>query len=116
MLTPKGQRMNDKIEQGAVAAQVAAAKVPSRDGLLGLAVAVVVIAGLFLAKDVLIPITLAVLLSFVLSPIVLFLRRLRLPKGLAIFVAVISALGVLGGIGTLRWCRFFGQGVKLLPI
>lgn len=101
LLTPKGQRMNDKIEQGAVAAQVAAAKVPSRDGLLGLAVAVVVIAGLFLAKDVLIPITLAVLLSFVLSPIVLFLRRLRLPKGLAIFVAVISALGVLGGIGTL---------------
>ena len=93
--------MNDRIEQGAAAAQVAAAKVPSRDGLLGLAVAVVVIAGLFLAKDVLIPVTLAVLLSFVLSPIVLLLRRLKLPKGLAIFVAVMSALGVLGGIGTL---------------
>lgn len=93
--------MNERIEQGAAAAQVEAAKVPSRDGLLGLAVAVVVIAGLFLAKDVLIPITLAVLLSFVLSPIVLLLRRLKLPKGLAIFVAVMSALGVLGGIGTL---------------
>ncbi|KQN74715.1 AI-2E family transporter [Sphingomonas sp. Leaf62] len=92
--------MNDELG-GASAAGVAAAKVPSRDGLLGLAVAVVVIAGLFLAKDVLIPITLAVLLSFVLSPIVLFLRRVKLPKGLAIFVAVISALGVLGGIGTL---------------
>ncbi|KQN82213.1 hypothetical protein ASE90_11035 [Sphingomonas sp. Leaf67] len=92
--------MNDELG-GASATGVAAAKVPSRDGLLGLAVAVVVIAGLFLAKDVLIPITLAVLLSFVLSPIVLFLRRLKLPKGLAIFVAVMSALGVLGGIGTL---------------
>lgn len=92
--------MNDELG-GASATGVAAAKVPSRDGLLGLAVAVVVIAGLFLAKDVLIPITLAVLLSFVLSPIVLFLRRVKLPKGLAIFVAVISALGVLGGIGTL---------------
>ena len=92
--------MNDELG-GASATGVAAAKVPSRDGLLGLAVGVVVIAGLFLAKDVLIPITLAVLLSFVLSPIVLFLRRLRLPKGLAIFVAVVSALGVLGGIGTL---------------
>ena len=35
--------------QGAGATGVTAAKVPSRDGLLGLAVAVVVIAGLFLA-------------------------------------------------------------------
>jgi len=93
--------MNDRFGQQASAASVTAAKVPSRDGLLGLAVAVVVVAGLFLAKDVLIPITLAVLLSFVLSPIVLLLRRLRIPKGLAVFVAVLSALGVLGGIGTL---------------
>lgn len=87
--------------QGAGATGVTAAKVPSRDGLLGLAVAVVVIAGLFLAKDVLVPVTLAILLSFVLSPIVLLLRRLRVPKGLAIFVAVLSALSVLGGIGAL---------------
>ena len=87
--------------QGASATGVAAAKVPSRDGLLGLAVAVVVIAGLFLAKDVLVPITLAILLSFVLSPIVLLLRRLRVPKGLAIFVAVLGTLGALGGVGTL---------------
>ena len=93
--------MDDGSERAASAAGVAAAQVPSRDGLLGLAVAVVVIAGLFLAKDVLIPITLAVLLSFVLSPIVLLLRRLRAPKGLAIFVAVLGALGVLGGIGSL---------------
>ncbi|MDP1027075.1 AI-2E family transporter [Sphingomonas sp. KR1UV-12] len=83
------------------ASGVVAAKVPSRDGLLGLAVAVVVIAGLFLAKDVLVPVTLAILLSFVLSPIVLLLRRLHMPKGLAIFVAVLGTLGVLGGIGTL---------------
>jgi hypothetical protein len=83
------------------ASGVAAAKVPSRDGLFGLAVAVVVVAGLFLAKGVLVPITLAILLSFVLSPIVLLLRRLRVPKGFAIFVAVLSALGALGGIGTL---------------
>ncbi|MCT8003154.1 AI-2E family transporter [Sphingomonas sanguinis] len=93
--------MGDGMGRPASATGVAAAKVPGRDGLLGLAVAVVVIAGLFLAKDVLIPITLAVLLSFVLSPIVLLLRRFRLPKGFAIFVAVLCALGVLGGIGTL---------------
>lgn len=81
--------------------QVTAAQVPGVNGLLGLAVGVVVIAGLFFAKDVLIPITLAILLSFVLSPIVAFLRRLRLPKGLAVMAAVLVALGLLGGVGTL---------------
>ncbi|MGR6330330.1 AI-2E family transporter [Sphingomonas sp. XXL09] len=93
--------MDKGMAQAARANGVIAAKVPSRDGLLGLAVAVVVIAGLFLAKDVLVPITLAILLSFVLSPIVLLLRRLRMPKGLAIFVAVLGTLGILGGVGTL---------------
>jgi predicted PurR-regulated permease PerM len=77
------------------------AQVPGLDGLLGLAVGVVVIAGLFFAKDVLIPITLAVLLSFVLSPIVAALRRLRVPRGFAIMLAVLSALATLGGIGTM---------------
>ena len=41
-----------------------------------LAVSVVVIAGLYLAREVMIPITLAVLLSFVLMPLVQRLRRL----------------------------------------
>ncbi len=83
------------------AAQVTPAQVPGMAGLLGLAVFVVVIAGLFFAKDVLIPITLAILLSFVLSPLVSGLRRIRVPKGLAVMVAVLTALGILGGIGTL---------------
>lgn len=82
-------------------AQVIAAQVPGINGLLGLAVGVVVIAGLFFARDVLIPITLAILLSFVLSPAVTLLRRARLPKGLAVMVAVLCALGLLGGVGTL---------------
>ncbi|MFS0773505.1 AI-2E family transporter [Sphingomonas sp. 1P08PE] len=83
------------------AAQVSPAQVPGMNGLLGLAVFVVVIAGLFFARDVLIPITLAILLSFVLSPLVAGLRRIRVPKGLAVMVSVLAALGVLGGIGTL---------------
>ena len=80
--------------------QVAAAQVPGMAGLLGLAVGVVVIAALYFASDVLIPITLAVLLSFVLSPIVSALRSIRFPKGLAVIVSVLCALGVLGAIGT----------------
>lgn len=82
-------------------ARVAPAQVPGMSGLLGLAVGVVVIAGLFFAKDVLIPITLAILLSFVLSPVVSLLRHARLPKGLAVMISVLAALGLLGGVGTL---------------
>ena len=67
----------------------------------------VVVAGLFFAKDVLIPIMLAILLSFVLSPIVSLLRRLRLPKTLAVLTTVIAALGMIGGIGDIG--RFPGS-------
>ena len=47
---------------------VAAAEIPGVQSLLTLAVFVVVVGGLSLAKEVLVPITLAVLLSFVLAP------------------------------------------------
>lgn len=77
------------------------AHVPGLTGLLGLAVGVVVVAGLYLGRDVLIPITLAILLSFVLSPVVQGLRRLRVPRGPAVFATVLLALGMLGAIGTL---------------
>ena len=84
----------------ASSAPVSPAAVPGAGGLLGLAVGVVVIAGLYFAKDVLIPITLAIILSFVLSPIVALLRRWRVPKSLAVLAAVLAAFGVVGGIGT----------------
>ena len=76
------------------------ANVPGLRGLLGLAIGVVVIAGLYLGQEVLIPVTLAILLSFVLSPVVALLRRLRIPRAPAVLVSVLFALGVLGGIGT----------------
>jgi len=81
-------------------AQVAAAEVPGLSGLLGLAVGVVVVAALYLARDVLVPIMLAVLLSFVLAPLVSVLRRLRLPRTLAVITTVVLALGVIGVLGS----------------
>ena len=89
------------IDQPPHATHVQPVAVPGVAGLLGLAVGVVVIAGLYFAQDVLIPITLAILLSFVLSPIVAALRRWRVPKALAVLVAVLVALGVVGGVGTI---------------
>ena len=57
--------------------------------------------GLYLARVVLIPIALAVLLSFLLSPVVTWLRRIYLPRIIAVFLAVILALAAAAAIGGL---------------
>jgi predicted PurR-regulated permease PerM len=76
-------------------AQVTAAERPTTASLLALAVAVVVIAGLYLGREVLVPITLALLLSFLLAPLVGLLRRVGLPKTAAVLLATVLALGVI---------------------
>jgi predicted PurR-regulated permease PerM len=84
-------------------AQVAPAETPGLRGLTTLAVSVVVVAGLYLGREVLIPITLAILLSFVLAPLVDLFRRIHLGRipsvVLAVFIAVSVILAIGGVIG-----------------
>ena len=87
-------------EPPAEIATVDPAEVPGLSGLLGLAVGVVVVAALYLARDVLVPIMLAVLLSFVLAPLVSLLRKVRLPRVLAVVIAVLLALGIFGALAS----------------
>jgi predicted PurR-regulated permease PerM len=87
---------------------VAPAETPGLKGLLTLAVAVVVVAGLYLGRAVLIPITLAVLLSFLLAPIVNLLRRIHLGRVLSVIVAVLLALGIISALGGLIGAQFAG--------
>ena len=68
---------------------------------MALQVGVVVVAGLYLGREVLIPITLAILLSFLLGPVVDLLRRLQFPRTLAVLVSVVLALGLALGVGGL---------------
>ena len=80
---------------------VAAAAAPELRTLVAIAMSAIVVATLYIAQDVLIPITLAVLLSFVLSPLVDVLRRIGLWRAAAVGVSVLVALGAIGLIGTL---------------
>ncbi len=80
--------------------QVVPAEAPSGGSLLALAVGVVTVAALYLARDVLVPIMLAVLLSFILSPVVELLQRLRLPRVPSVVFAVLFALGVFAMLAT----------------
>ena len=61
---------------------------------------VVVVGALYLGRDILIPLALAILLSFMLAPVAIRLRRLglgRIPAVLSIVVLLFVALFVLGG-------------------
>jgi predicted PurR-regulated permease PerM len=59
-----------------------------------------IVAGLYFGRDVLVPIALAVLLSFVLAPVVIALGRLHLGKVASVLATVIVAFALLAGLGT----------------
>ena len=68
--------------------------------LVMVALGVVVVAALYLAREVLIPITLAILLSFVLGPVLSLFRRLHLPRVPAVLLAIILALCIIATLGS----------------
>jgi predicted PurR-regulated permease PerM len=74
---------------------------PSLHGLASVITGVVVVCALYFGRAVLIPITLSVLLSFLLAPLVQMLRRLRMGQLPSIFIAVLFALAALLAIGAL---------------
>lgn len=69
------------------------------DRIFRLLVGITIVATAYYAQAVLIPITLAVLLTFILAPLVALLRRIHLPRVVAVLLAVFLALGVILGIG-----------------
>jgi predicted PurR-regulated permease PerM len=74
---------------------------PGMRALLSLVTGVVVICALYFGRAVLIPIILAVLLSFLVAPFVDLLRRLRLGQVPSVILAVLVALSVLTAVGAL---------------
>src|SRR5665648_451288 len=69
--------------------------------LQGLLIATIVIGGLYFAREVLLPLALAIILSFVLTPPLLLLRRIKVPRVLAVILVVAIAFGIIGGLGWL---------------
>ena len=59
------------------------------------------IAALYFGREVLVPIALAILLSFVLAPFVGLLQRIRVPRGLAVVSVVVLAFMAIFGLGSL---------------
>ncbi|HEY8250117.1 MAG TPA: AI-2E family transporter [Burkholderiales bacterium] len=78
--------------------------------LAGLLVAA---AFLYLARDVLIPLALAILLAFLLAPMVRQLERLRLGRIASTFIAVVIAFSVIGGVGWVAARQALSLAAKL---
>ena len=74
---------------------------PASGGLTTVLLAVVVVAALYFGRDVLMPVALAVLLSFVLTPLVSFLQRWYVPRSLAVITVVLIAFAAILGAGAL---------------
>ena len=67
--------------------------------LTSLLVGVTIVVALYVGRDVLVPIALAILLSFALAPVVRLLRRAWLGRIPAVFLAVILSLGMILSLG-----------------
>ncbi|HEY4233429.1 MAG TPA: AI-2E family transporter, partial [Lacipirellulaceae bacterium] len=67
--------------------------------LVTLATAVIVIAALVFAKEILLPIAVAILLSFVLTPVAEWIERWGLGRVPSVALVVVLAFTILGGIG-----------------
>jgi predicted PurR-regulated permease PerM len=63
--------------------------------------AVIVIMTLYFGREIIIPIALAILLSFVLAPLVGLLQQMHVPRGLAVVSVVILAFAVIFALGSL---------------
>jgi predicted PurR-regulated permease PerM len=63
--------------------------------------AVIIVAMLYFGREIIIPIAMAILLSFVLAPLVGILQRIHVPRGLAVVTVVIFAFAVIFATGSL---------------
>jgi len=63
--------------------------------------AVIIIAMLYFGREIFMPIALAILLSFVLAPVVGILQRVHVPRGLAVVSVAILAFALIFAMGSL---------------
>ena len=75
--------------------------VPAGLAFTNFVILAIVVAALYFTRDILVPIALAVLLSFLLAPLVRLLQRWRLPRSLAVMCAVLGALAVALSLATM---------------
>jgi predicted PurR-regulated permease PerM len=87
----------------------------SPGGLGSVATCALIIATLYIGREVFVPVALAVLFSFVLAPLVKLLQKFKLPRSIAVISVVLCAFAIIAGLAM----AMVGQATQLagdLPI
>jgi predicted PurR-regulated permease PerM len=74
---------------------------PPGTALINMAAAALIVTALYFGREVLVPVALAVLFSFVLAPFVIRLQSWRVPRTLAVLVAVFIGFSIIFSLGGL---------------
>ena len=69
--------------------------------MINLAVAALIVTGLYFGREILVPVVLAILLSFVLSPFVTRLQSWRIPRIVSVLVVVLIGFSIIFSLGGL---------------
>ena len=69
--------------------------------LTNMAVAALIIAALYIGREIFVPLALAVLLSFVLAPFVIWLHSWRIPRTASVLIVVIFGFSIIFSLGGL---------------
>jgi predicted PurR-regulated permease PerM len=75
--------------------------IPVGPAFTNLFMGVLIVATLYFARDILIPVVLAVLLTFVLTPVVTFLQGWRVPRTIAVVAAMLVAMMIILSLGAM---------------
>ena len=69
--------------------------------LVSVMLIIIVVAVLYVAREIFVPLALALMFSFVLAPLVTRFERLKIGRVPAVLLAVLIAFGIIGGVGYL---------------
>jgi predicted PurR-regulated permease PerM/methylmalonyl-CoA mutase cobalamin-binding subunit len=86
---------------------------PRPSGFLALASGCIVVAALYFARDLLVPVAVALLLTFLLTPMVHRVERKHVPRVFAVLIVVGLSFAILGGIGWLISSQATELAIKL---
>src|SRR5215468_8975630 len=81
--------------------------------LTNMAVAALIIAALYFGREIFVPVALAVLLSFVLAPLVIFLHSWRIPRTASVLIAVFFGFAIIFSLGGLMVSQATRLAAKL---
>lgn len=77
-------------------------RAPLMNSLVSIAI---IVAALYVGRDLLVPLAFAILISFVLDPMVTWLKRLSVPRGVAVTLVVGAALGLIVATGVFAFSQ-----------